>query len=185
MSLFENGTNCRILEFGTNCRLGRIVAWDELSLGTNCRLGRIVARDELSLGVNCHPTDGENKINSATPSSQTFVTFSKSLKSELQADHYHQSVVDMVSWVPTKSIGKRHRIRKAELVIRLPHTLNVRSFGEICFDFRKVLFFEFFASFHFVGCSRAQKVCRCLTSSGRKVAHCSVGMLFRYTFRWE
>ena len=25
------GTNCRFLEFGTNCRLGRIVAWDELS----------------------------------------------------------------------------------------------------------------------------------------------------------
>ena len=47
------GTNCRFLEFGTNCRLGRIVAWDELSLGTNCRLGRIVAWDELSLGTNC------------------------------------------------------------------------------------------------------------------------------------
>ena len=38
--------------------MGRIVAWDELSLfgiwdelslGTNCRLGRIVAWDELSL----------------------------------------------------------------------------------------------------------------------------------------
>ena len=25
------GTNCRFLEFGMNCRLGRIVAWDELS----------------------------------------------------------------------------------------------------------------------------------------------------------
>ena len=25
------GTNCRFLEFGTNNRLGRIVAWDELS----------------------------------------------------------------------------------------------------------------------------------------------------------
>ena len=25
------GTNCRFLEFVTNCRLGRIVAWDELS----------------------------------------------------------------------------------------------------------------------------------------------------------
>ena len=63
-----------IKQFGTNCRflqMGRIVAWDELSLfgiwdelslGTNCRLGRIVAfwnlgrivaRDELSLGTNC------------------------------------------------------------------------------------------------------------------------------------
>ena len=47
-------SNCRFLEFGTNCRLGRIVAWDELSLfqnGTNCRLfkmGRIDAWDELS-----------------------------------------------------------------------------------------------------------------------------------------
>ena len=41
------------LSLGTNCRLGRIVAWDELSLGTNCRLGRIVAWDELSLGTNC------------------------------------------------------------------------------------------------------------------------------------
>ena len=50
------GTNCRFLEFGTNCRLGRIVAWDELSLGTNCRLGRIVAWDESSLGTNCRPT---------------------------------------------------------------------------------------------------------------------------------
>ena len=55
------GTNCRFLEFGTYCCLGRIVAWDEvslfgiwdelslfgiweeLSLGTNRRLGRIVA----------------------------------------------------------------------------------------------------------------------------------------------
>ena len=43
-----------IKQFGTNCRflqMGRIVAfskWDELSLGTNCRLGRIVAWDELS-----------------------------------------------------------------------------------------------------------------------------------------
>ena len=41
------------LSLGTNCRLGRIFAWDELSLGTNCRLGRIVAWDELSLGTNC------------------------------------------------------------------------------------------------------------------------------------
>ena len=53
------------LSLGTNCCLGRIVAWDELSLfgiwdelslfqnGTNCRLGRIVAWDELSLGTNC------------------------------------------------------------------------------------------------------------------------------------
>ena len=55
------GTNCRLgryvawdeLSLGTNCRLGRIVAWDELSLGTNCRLGRIVAYDEMSLGKNC------------------------------------------------------------------------------------------------------------------------------------
>ena len=52
MSLFQNGTNCR---------LGRIVAWDELSLfgvwdelslGTNHRLGRIIAWDELSLYEN-------------------------------------------------------------------------------------------------------------------------------------
>ena len=27
--------NCRFLEFGTNCRLGRIVAWDELSPNPN------------------------------------------------------------------------------------------------------------------------------------------------------
>ena len=45
----QEKTNCRFLEFGTNCRLGRIVAWDDLSLGTNCRLGRIVAWDELSV----------------------------------------------------------------------------------------------------------------------------------------
>ena len=55
------GTNCRFLEFGTNCRLGRIVAWDELSLGTNCRWGRIVAWDELSLGTNCRPTEFEGQ----------------------------------------------------------------------------------------------------------------------------
>ena len=36
------------LSLGTNCRLGRIVAWDELSLGTNCRLGRIVAQPEFT-----------------------------------------------------------------------------------------------------------------------------------------
>ena len=71
-SIKQFGTNCRFLQMGridawdelslfgiwdelslgTNWRLGRIVAWDELSLGTNWRLGRIVAWDELSLGTN-------------------------------------------------------------------------------------------------------------------------------------
>ena len=31
------------MSLGTNCRLGRIVAWDELSLMTKCRSGRIAA----------------------------------------------------------------------------------------------------------------------------------------------
>ena len=31
MSPFQNGTNCRFLEFGTNFRLGRMVTWDVLS----------------------------------------------------------------------------------------------------------------------------------------------------------
>ena len=33
---FSNLGNCRFLEFGTNCCLGRIVAWDELSLYGCC-----------------------------------------------------------------------------------------------------------------------------------------------------
>ena len=36
--------------------------WDELSLGTNCRLGRIVAWDELSLGTNCRPTKSQDSF---------------------------------------------------------------------------------------------------------------------------
>ena len=32
LSPFQNGTNCRFVEFGTNCRLERIVAWDKLLL---------------------------------------------------------------------------------------------------------------------------------------------------------
>ena len=37
MSPFQNGTNCRLGRIVAFWNLGRIVAWDELSLGTNCR----------------------------------------------------------------------------------------------------------------------------------------------------
>ena len=36
------------LSFGTNCRLGRIVVWDELSFGTNCRFTGILGVVTLS-----------------------------------------------------------------------------------------------------------------------------------------
>ena len=36
------GTNCSFLEFGTNCRLGRIVAWDELSSNQSLFLSSVL-----------------------------------------------------------------------------------------------------------------------------------------------